>query len=127
MSLPLKKVLDIINKHSELEKDLAEKKLDSSLEVLEDAEIRYSVQLISELELIQFESEFLNSKENMSQASSLYESALTLFKSMTGMETDVELAELPQLDQDLLIKFITDEANERINVRRAGLNLEISR
>ena len=29
MSLPLKKVLDIINKHSELEKDLAEKKLDS--------------------------------------------------------------------------------------------------
>jgi len=106
---------------------LAEDKLNNSSKVLEDAQARYSVQLISELELIQFESEFLSSKENMSQASSLYESALTLFISMTGMQADIELAELPQLDKKLLVEFITDEKNERINVKRAKLNLEISR
>ncbi len=106
---------------------LAEDKLNNSSKVLEDAQARYSVQLISELELIQFESEFLSSKENMSQASSLYESALTLFISMTGMQADIELAELPQLDKKLLVQFITDEKNERINVKRARLNLEISR
>ena len=106
---------------------LAEDKLNNSSKVLEDAQARYSVQLISELELIQFESEFLSSKENMSQASSLYESALTLFISMTGMQADIELAELPQLDKKLLVEFITDEKNERINVKRARLNLEISR
>tara|TARA_B100000530_G_scaffold335891_1_gene289106 strand:+ start:1699 stop:2961 length:1263 start_codon:yes stop_codon:yes gene_type:complete len=106
---------------------LAERSIDNSLKVLEDAQARYSVELISELELIQFESEFLNSKENMSQASSLHESALTLFKAMTGIEGDVELTELPQIDKDLLIKFISDETNERINVKRADLNLKISR
>tara|TARA_A100001037_G_scaffold230132_1_gene208304 strand:+ start:7724 stop:8986 length:1263 start_codon:yes stop_codon:yes gene_type:complete len=106
---------------------LAEDKLNNSSKILEDAQARYSVQLISELELIQFESEFLSSKENMSQASSLYESALTLFISMTGMQADIELAELPQLDKKLLVQFITDEKNERINVKRARLNLEISR
>ncbi|MBG98168.1 hypothetical protein CL659_03460 [bacterium] len=106
---------------------LAEDKLNNSSKVLEDAQARYSVQLISELELIQFESEFLSSKENMSQASSLYESALTLFISMTGIQADIELAELPQLDKNLLVEFITDEKNERINVKRARLNLEISR
>ena len=106
---------------------LAEDKLNNSSKILEDAQARYSVQLISELELIQFESEFLSSKENMSQASSLYESALTLFISMTGMQADIELAELPQLDKNLLVEFITDEKNERINVKRARLNLEISR
>ena len=106
---------------------LAEDKLNNSSKILEDAQARYSVQLISELELIQFESEFLSSKENMSQASSLYESALTLFISMTGMQADIELAELPQLDKKLLVEFITDEKNERINVKRAKLNLEISR
>jgi len=106
---------------------LALSKLENAKTVFSDAEAKHSVELTSDLELLQFESEFFNAEENMHQAKAAHEASLTIFKSLTGLEGEVSLAELPRMNEDVLVSFMTKETNERANVRRARLNLTFSK
>tara|TARA_B100000029_G_scaffold361031_1_gene353961 strand:+ start:807 stop:2090 length:1284 start_codon:yes stop_codon:yes gene_type:complete len=106
---------------------LSLKKLENTQTVFTDAQARHSAQLLSDLELLQFESEFFDSEENMHQAQTAYQTALTIFKSLTGIETEVLLGELPEIDEKTLVSFMTNKKNERLNVKRAQLNLLLSK
>ena len=106
---------------------LALRKLENAKTVLADAEARHSAELTSDLELLQFESEFFDSEENMHQAQAAYEASLTIFKSLTAMKGEISLMDLPGINEEILVSFMTKETNERANTKRTRLNLLLSK